>query len=272
MKSYSMKEFQLQPLLLKNNSLNLFRKRKVTGHILMFVALALPLASLSFLNFDAAWKIWAFKVLQLAFFGLLGIRHISLLKNRSVFIHHSEKDKLYFSFVLTLIIYGALLLFYFVVKTNLQHMALSSSCAFLVPYLVNQAWLNYQLIPENNAKVWYDYNPVVENPDIAYLNTIRINLTLSRSFNVKDNVSYLISTPLTLELGKLFNAFLFVETKASTGEIECVNDESVPYGWKFFVVKYGGLYKRALDPDKSLQNNGNIKKNTNLLAKRVISE
>lgn len=250
----------------------MFRKRKVTGHILMFIGFALPLASLSFFDFDSVWKFWTFNFLQLASFGLLGIRHIILLKNRPVFAQHSPKEKLYFSFVLALIIYGALLLFYFLVKTNLQRIALTSSCTFLLPFLINQAWLYYQLIPENNAKVWYDYNPVVENPDIAYLNTIRINLTLSRSFNVKDNLSYLISTPLTVELGKLFNAFLFVETKASTGEIECVDEDSVPYGWKFFVVKYGGLYKRALDPGKSLQNNGNIKKNTTLLAKRVICE
>ena len=85
----------------------------------------------------------------------------------------------------------------------------------------------------------------------------------------KEQSSFLINTPLQLELGKLFNSFLNIENKDDVNAIEYMGKNQVPFGWKFYAVSLGGLYKRILDPEKSLQNNGSITKNTTILAKRV---
>ena len=65
------------------------------------------------------------------------------------------------------------------------------------------------------------------------------------------------------------NSFLNIERKDGNVDIDCIDPDNKPYGWKFFAVSFGGVYKRILDPEKSLQDNGNIKKNTTILAKRV---
>lgn len=148
-------------------------------------------------------------------------------------------------------------------------MALASSCAFLLPYMIVQAWNYFVLIQENESMVWNGYKLVTDNPDVVYLNTILVNIRLSKKYKVKEESSFLINTPLNLELGKLFNSFLNIEIKEGNVDIDCIGQNHTPFGWKFYAVQFGGLYKRILDPKKSLQGNGHIKRNTTILAKRV---
>ncbi len=264
-----MKEFQLQPFLIKNNNIHLFLNWKVTRYFLFFILIALAVSSLSVINYRSETVLLTVRLIQLAIFVFLGIVHSDLLEKRPLFTHHSTKEKFYLSFVLTLIIYGALLLFYFIIKSDMQHIALASSCAFLLPYMIVQAWNYFLLIQESESMIWNGYKDFAENTEIVYLNTILINIRLSKKYQAKEASSFLINTPLTLELGKLFNSFLILEMKDGNIEIDCIGPNNKPFGWKFFAVSFGGLYKRILDPEKSLQNNGSDKKNTTILAKRV---
>ncbi len=264
-----MKEFQLQPFLVKNNSINLFLNWKVIRYFLLFALIALPIGSLSIINYRSDTVFLAVRFIQLALFVFLGIVHSDLLDKRPLFPHHSIKEKFYFSFVLALIIYGALLLFYFIVNSDMHRMAVASSCAFLLPYIIVQAWNYFLLIPENKSMVWNGYIHSEENLDVVYLNTILINISLTKKAGTKEVSSFLINTPLHLQLGKLFNSFLNIERKDGNVDIDCIGPDNKPYGWNFYTVSFGGIYKRILDPEKSLQNNGNIKKNTTILAKRV---
>lgn len=264
-----MKEFQLHPFLIKNNSINLLLNWKVTRYLFLFILIALPVSSLSIINNKSETVFLAVRLIQLVIFVFLGIVHSDLMEKRRLFTQYAIKEKFYFSFVLTLLIYGVLLLFYFIVKSNMQRMAVASSCAFLLPYMIVQAWNYFVLLQENKLMVWNGYKPFAENPNIVYLNTILINIRLSRKHQVKEESSFLINTPLNLQLGKLFNSFLYIEMKEGNVDIDLIGKNNTPYGWKFYAVTFGGLYKRMLDPEKSLQDNGNIKRNTTILAKRM---
>ena len=148
-------------------------------------------------------------------------------------------------------------------------MAVASSCAFILPYLTVQAWNYFLLLADDGAMVWNGYKKIASGADIVYLNSILIQVRLLNKLRDKEDSPYTINAPLNIELGKLFNSFLNIENKDGNSEIECIAPDNKPFGWKFYSVNYGGLYKRILNPAESLQNNGNIKKNTTILAVRV---
>lgn len=265
-----MKEFQLQPFIVKNNSIYLFFNWKVIRYLFFFTLMALSVSYLSVINFSTSPIFIAVRIIQFTLFIALGIIHSESLDKRSFFTHHSNKEKFYFTLVLTLVIYAALLLFYFTVQSDMQRMAVASSCAFILPYLIVQAWNYFLLLADDGAMVWTGYKKVEANVDIVYLNSILIRVRLLKRCGDKEDSPYSINSPLNIELGKLFNSFLNVENKdGNDSEIECIATDNKPFGWKFYAVSYGGLYKRILNPAESLQNNRNIKRNTTILAVRV---
>jgi hypothetical protein len=264
-----MKEFQLQPFLLKNNNMSIFLNWKVTRYAIFFILSAIALGSLSVINHQTNTSDNVTRLAQVALFIFLGIIHADSLSKRPIFTHHSIKEKCYFSFALTLFIYGFLLLYYSVVRSNLQQVALASCCSFLLPYFIVQSWNFYLVLEDNNSMIWKGYKYVADSPDVVYLNTLLINIRLSRKARAKEETSFLINTPLNMELGKLFNSFLNVEKRVDETAIDSMGDYNKPYGWKFYLVSFGGVYKRILDPNKSLQGNKNIKRNATILAKRV---
>ncbi|MEO6000491.1 MAG: TssN family type VI secretion system protein [Chitinophagaceae bacterium] len=264
-----MKAFQITPFVIRTNSIPFFLNRKFAGYIFLFISITIASSSFSLMGYSSASLFRAIFLIQLINFMAFGILHTVLLEKHPYFSLYSLKEKYYFSSVLTLIIYGMLLLFYFIVNANMQKIVLASCCAFLLPYMFYQSWFYFLRIPENKSMVWYGYKATDENADIIYLSTILVHLKLSRKYMVFKEDSFLINSPLHLELGKLFNSFLSVEKNSDSTDIECTDKNNIPYGWKFFAVSFGGLYNRELDPSKSLHDNKNIQKNTTILAKRM---
>ena len=264
-----MKAFQIHPFLLKTNNIPFFLKRKFARYILLFIFITISSGAFSIMGYSSAPLFRAILLVQLINFMAIGILHTALLEKRQFLPLYFPKERFYFSFVLTLIIYGMLLLFYSMVNANMEKIVLASCCSFLLPYMVYRSWLYFQLLPKDTSMVWYGYKATDENADIVYLSTILLNLKLSRKYMAYKEDTYLINMPLHLELGKLFNSFLNVEKNSNATDLECVDPNNVPYGWKFYAISFGGFYQRVLDPSKSLNDNKNIQKNTTILAKRV---
>ena len=264
-----MKAFQLKPFLVRNNSANIFLHRSVAGYFLFIMLLVLSTIPLSIISYTSTLLFLAIRVIQLANFIAIGILNAALIERRPFFTRYTRKERLYLTFALTLAVYATLLSPSFILGASMQRMAFAGSCAFLLPMMLMQAWHYYFTIPESRSMVWCDYKLIAENANIAYLNTIRIHLKVSKKYLGNKETSFFINAPLKTDVGKIFNTFLNVEIKRSASDIECIDQSGTPFGWKFFIVRFGGFYKRVLDPSKSLKNNNNIMRNAIILVKRV---
>ena len=50
--------------------------------------------------------------------------------------------------------------------------------------------------------------------------------------------------------------------------IECHDETRQPYGWQFYCRDFGGIIRKVLDPQRTLQEN-RVEKNSIIIARRI---
>ncbi len=251
-------------------SLDNYNSKPFIIHIIqLFIASAL-LSYLSVIDYSSYTYYWLAKTFQLLAFGGLGIVHIHYLKKQILFINSELSSKsLWVTLQLFAFVFVVLFILYYLLATNMLLMSLYSSCAFLLPPIIFYSWLNFKTFPEPQYKVWNNFEKVSNNPVTIYLNSIRINVRLTKKyFDIEEQV-FLTTLPEDKAFGKLFNQFLLGLNEEEP--IEFLDEKQKPYGWIFFVESIRGYGKRYIDPDMSLEEN-NVKENSTIVAKRVKKE
>ena len=74
--------------------------------------------------------------------------------------------------------------------------------------------------------------------------------------------------PPDKSLGDFFNHFLLIQRNNNKLDLELLDEQGEPFGWKFYATDYMGLKKRQLDPEQSFEKI-RIKKTETILARRV---
>ena len=207
------------------------------------------------------------KMVQLmAFFGI-GIFNANALQGESgSFLSRNY----FFEYLLyTLFISGLICVFlsaiYFITNSNMT-MALSSTFAFLVPFLLLQAWFFYKHIPKNRKLVWTDSEMMPDELSLSFRNKIPICFQLSRKYFDMKEVQFPVTVSSWVKLGMLFHQFILEQNKA--WEIELKDEDENQFGWEFYAESMGGILSRQLNPKLNVREN-KINQNETIVARRI---
>lgn len=232
------------------------RKRKgLLAYLAMAIALTLLLGAISVMNIGISG--FFIKACQILAFLGCGILYISFLKKNIVFPYLTSpfNNKLLFSISLSLLISIVLLLLYLFTDSNMIVMSFASSCSFLLPFAITEAWKTYNELPQKRYKLWYNSDVVMDSRTTVFLNSLPIRLKLSlKYFDISEEM-FELTVPGHTQFGKFFNQFIIEKNKNNTSVIECIDIEKKPFGWQFYVARFNGLNKQFIDPELSLREN-----------------
>lgn len=232
-----------------------------------YIVISAVLGCLSIINYNSNIFFWLGKIIQLLAFAAVGILYLRsteqhFLISNTVFL----LKKLLASLLLSSFIFIVLLLLYVFLSHSMFIMALASSCAFLLPSIIFNAWLLFSSFPQKHYKIWYNFENIRDERVSIFLNSIPLNIKLTlKYFDVEEEI-FFATLPGHVTFGKLFNQFLVNQSTNDT--IEILDERQNPYGWVFFVESIKGYAKRYIDPELTLREN-KVKENTTIVAKRV---
>jgi hypothetical protein len=239
-------------------------------YLLVFMLLALALSCICLLPDSNDW-FDGLKALQLSAFMAIGFIHTSQLYKRLSFLHRNfSGEGLWFTLLLLTLVLLSTTVLYMLVNPGLLPVSLACSGAFLFPFLMYRAWFFYSHIPPGVYTVWH----LPEDDAVGYSTGSRngqpVRIKLARSyFEVKDELFQVTATPQT-RLGRLLYNVVAEQSKMPA-TIQLKDEDDKPFGWEFYAKGLLGLFKRRLNPEKSLLSN-KVKKNTVVLVKRVRTE
>lgn len=242
-------------------------QRKALTYGGLFAALAVVVGAIVLIPIDSDSVLRLRKALQfLAFLGI-GIAYATQYPKRLYFFSdRGFSGGLLYSIFLTLVIYVLLFALYLLIDRALLLTALGSACAFLLPFIVSQAWESYDTVTENPYSLWYPTGPVDET-DVVFLNGLPIKVKLAQSPYDQTEQTYASSAPLDMKLGDFFNHFILQKNKGKRPVIELTNESKTTSGWEFYTEAYGGLQKRPLNPRETILDN-KLEKGAVIIARR----
>lgn len=255
-----------------NFSKLLWKNRKIAAvNTLFFILLSIFIATVPAIQVTAyiSFGIKAFQLL--AFLGL-GMLNTYLLNKYQRFLNMNfYKEKLLYTLLLASLIFFILFLFYYVINENILIMAYASSSSFLLPIIIHQAWSFYKSIPEKQYKLWYYPEELADVQVPKFRNGISVQFKVPRKYYDVEEALIAAKAPEPMILSKRFLLVVFEQNKESDTVIEYLDNNKKPFGWKFYLLLYGGLIKKRLDPDLSFMQN-NIPKNAVIIVKREKSD
>jgi hypothetical protein len=154
---------------------------------------------------------------------------------------------------------------------NLNYSFISFLSAFILPYLIWQAYRNFLLIPRPVYSLWY--YPVNESmPDLDMIDLSQIEViqfVFFKKVSDTDQTRFTSKAPLNMTLGQLFFIFIIdYNEKNPLSSITFLNDQQLPYGWLFFRKKKWPGRNYYFDPSLTFRNNF-IKANESIYAVRM---
>ncbi len=204
----------------------------------------------------------------LAFFGIGCFNTVSLQKEHSSFLSKNYfLEHLLYTILIGALICGLLAIVYYFTKSD-PLMAFSSGCAFLVPYLLSQAWFFYKHIPKNPDWVWTSRETIPDELSLSFRNKVPIRFQVSGKYFDMKEYQYQVTVSSWVKLGILFHQFLIEQNKEDAFRIELKDEDQQYYGWEFYEESMGGFISRQLNPRMNVREN-RISQHSVIVARRV---
>jgi len=162
----------------------------------------------------------------------------------------------------------ALSLYYLFASEQGFFLVLAYSAAFLLPLLVYYSWQAFISIPAGQYPVWYMSQQEIA-PVYSTSQPIQLQLAVARNADEEQTAVYPVVASAKLKLGRVFELFVagIGQPEKSNG-IQLVNSSGANYGWQFYEAKLGGVFRRYLDPSRSLLSN-KVKPNAQIRVVRI---
>ncbi|MEO5638180.1 MAG: TssN family type VI secretion system protein [Chitinophagaceae bacterium] len=244
----------------------LFQNRKKAGlYGGLFIVIAFNLCLFLGANMHSPDNERTVTVIQLVSFAFMGIINVWIFYKRN-FLEELSLSGAKLAFICLLFIVMALVLFlyYYISGNNELIMAFASSGAFFLPFLICQGWTAWMTIPPKNYPVWY--LPSVEIPAMsATANSMQVQLQIARKANDVQTHIYPVTVSARVKLGKTFEMLVAThEMQERKNSIQVKDNQEQLFAWQFYEEKWAGLYRRHLDPSRSLTGN-KIKPNAKIV-------
>ena len=123
--------------------------------------------------------------------------------------------------------------------------------AFLVPFFIFESWLRFIAIPAVHPALWYYRADLPPAPNVVFLENTPIKVKVITAGKANRTIS--VSSPVQLQLGLAF--YYAASANAAGREISFLDENGQPYGWAFYIERFG-IWRKNLDPDETLYDNG----------------
>ncbi|HZF65306.1 MAG TPA: TssN family type VI secretion system protein [Chitinophagaceae bacterium] len=237
-------------------------------YVAVFLLSSLAMASLLFASLHLGISEGWMKLTQMLLFSFFGYVHLRKLNKYVRFTRNSFADRMNFSIQLAILICLVLIALYLFLGHNFLLLALGSGSAFLLPFVVVEAWSAFTSKSRMEYGVWH--KPVPEDQEKVYIFFTGFSVQFKFSLSADDSKKQVYSTqaPLDRSLGEFFNHFLLIKRNNNKSRIELMDEHKQPFGWKFYLLSNYGIEKRLLDPDLDLKQN-NVPQNAVIQVERV---
>ena len=251
----------------------LFQNRKQAGlYGGLFLIIVVNLGLLLSINVQRVWAAGAVKFIPLGCFTLMGIANIHFFYKRnflSAFSFWWAKPA--YTVLLFLLMVLVLFIYYFVTGNNHMLLCIACSAAFLLPLVVYLGWAVFSRIPAKQYPVWRLPRGQHVESDVYCSNAAPMHLQfkIARRPGLEEHI-FPMAISGKMKLGRVFEKFIAEQSnEGNTNQIEINGEPHQPIGWQFILQKWGGIYYRHLQPNRSLLEN-NIASNSIIIAKRII--
>jgi len=240
--------------------------RSVTNYAGAFVLISVVLGSLTIMRTDSNDMLRLVQVL--AFFGMGCFNFFALQTESASFLSRNYfVEPLLYSLLIAIVICMFLVIVYYFTNSDIS-MAFSSGCAFLIPFLLSQAWFFYKHIPKNSQWVWTSSEAMPDELALSFRNKIPIRFQVSRKYFDMKEFQFPVMVSSWVKLGMLFHQFILEQNKDDAARIELKDEDQNRYGWEFYVESLGGFVSRQLNPKLNVREN-RITQNSIIVARRV---
>ncbi len=247
--------------------------------IVYILVAALCLALPGFLGFSGNMFNPYWYLLAVIIYLFLGVLHVNLMDR---YFKHPDKSNAYiilFKCLVTLIcmLLGAYLFVYAFMWLSpydgYAYMAATGMLIFIVPLSFYYCYLQFMNIPFDIYKTW-QHTPgqkPVDFEGIDYNKLMVVNLELTK--NIEDGNRFRIKAK-SLSKGISFGDWFYrviddYNHRNPNNGIQLLNDEQDPYSWIFYTKKSIFHFRRFIDFEYDISDNG-INENDTVICKRVM--
>lgn len=212
-----------------------------------------------------------------AYFLILGTVHVNWLKEYIKWA--GNEQSLWVEFLFTVILgllggIGFMAVFSWFSEDVLAVNMSMSVILFVVPWLVNQTYLNAISIPAPILKQWfYPVSQEVDEPDEDKLkNLLVISFVIQKQLRDSHKTNFRAKAPIDMDLGELFYYFINdYNERHPNDKIEYVDQQGEPFGWVFYKKPLLSIpQKQYVDAEKTIYNN-KIKENNVIICNRYFT-
>lgn len=212
-----------------------------------------------------------------AYFLILGTVHVNWLKEYIKWA--GNEQSLWVEFLFTVILgllggIGFMTVFSWFSEDVLAVNMSMSVILFVVPWLVNQTYLNAISIPAPILKQWfYPVSQEVDEPDEDKLkNLLVISFVIQKQLRDSHKTNFRAKAPIDMDLGELFYYFINdYNERHPNDKIEYVDQQGEPFGWVFYKKPLLSIpQKQYVDAEKTIYNN-KIKENNVIICNRYFT-
>jgi Type VI secretion system, TssN len=238
-------------------------RRKASLYGLCFIVLSLNCAVFMHSNMQGPVAESMLQALQLGCFMVMGIINTWFLYQRNFLAELSlSGNRLAFIGLVFIAMQAVLFTYYYFTDYTGMIMAFAGSGAFLLPFIVYHGWNAYLQIPARHYQYWQLPDAVSPPAALAQASSrlMQVQLAIYRKVEDQAESHFPLFANAKLKLGRVFEQFVAGEQlHSSTGGI-ITHTEKGRCAWLFFERRWKGLYRRQLNPHKSLVEN-NIRSN-----------
>ena len=257
------------PISIEKTDQKVFASRMFkTKYALVFLALSLAAGYVPFVATKMDLSIEWIKLLQVALFCGLGMLHVKKVRQYHTSSLASQNDPLYFSGLLSFLIFIALAVLYYVLGASLILVAFGCACIFILPFIISTSWDAFNTIWQIEYGVWLKPIEDTHEKTFIYFSGIPIRVQFSVSADDRNKKIFRSLAPLTESLGDFFNHFLLIQRNNNNLDLELLDERQQPFGWKFYKVDFLGLQKEKLDPEANIKEL-KLKNHATIMVKRV---
>ena len=193
------------------------------------------------------------KLLQMVLFCGLGMIHARKITQYNLSPTGNDNNKLVFSAPLSLLIFVALVVLYYMMGAALLLLALGSASLFILPGIISSSWQAFNEYSQIQYKIWAVPIENTREKTFIFFSGIALKIRFSVDATDKNKTVFRSLAPLDKTLGEFFNHFLLIQRNNNRLNIDLLDEWQKPFGWRFYKIDLLGFRKTTLDPEATIK-------------------
>jgi hypothetical protein len=265
---YLMQKSLQECLLIERNNQETHPSKMIKAkYFLLFLVLSVIIGSIPFFASELRLSPGWLKLVQMLLFCSLGFLHVLNMKKYNVSKDATDiglKHAVQLSFLILI----ALVVLYYSIDPAFLLLALGSASAFMLAHVISSTWFAFTAIGETDYGVWNKPIPGNREKTFIFFGGIPVKIIFSVEGDDRQKKVFRSHAPLDKTIGDFFNHFVLIQRNNNKIEIDLLDEDQVPFGWKFYKVDLGGFRKIQLDPETTFEES-KLKNHTTIKVQRV---